>query len=226
MRPPRPGDVVYEFQGPLEEARVSRRLNRFAVLLDDGRVCHLHDPGRLPELIYPGARVIVRPTRGLRTSCSITAAWGGLDWVVTDSRIHSDVAALFLPEGARREVRVGGSRLDLQFDGTYVEVKGCTLVVNGKALFPDAPTERGRRHVEELARLRREGHGAVLMFLVMRPDAACLAPNWSTDPAFSRALRDAVTAGVEVQVRAFRFSQNQVIYVGDLPLCQDALERP
>ena len=219
MAAPRPGDVVYTFEGPLEEAVVESRPNRFLVRLADGRLCHLHDPGRLPELIYRGSRVLVRPTRGARTSCSVTAAWGGGGWVVTDSRIHGDVASRFLPEGARREVRVGSSRLDFAFDDTYVEVKGCTLVVGGVALFPDAPTERGARHVRELARLRAEGHGAVLFFLVMRDDARCLAPNAATDPAFASAFWEAVGAGVEVWVKAFSLRGADVIYVGDLPLC-------
>lgn len=219
----RPGEVAYTFEGPLREATVRARPNRFLVILDDGTRCHLHDPGRLRELIYPGNRVLVRPTRGLRTSCSVTAAWSNGRWVVVDSRVHNRVASLFLPQGARPEVRVGDSRLDFKYDDTYVEVKGCTLVVDGVALFPDAPTERGRRHAEELARLRGEGHGALMMFLIMRDDALCLSPNWSTDPAFSLQFASMVKAGVAVEAHKFRLEGNNLVYVGDVPLCEGAL---
>jgi sugar fermentation stimulation protein A len=215
--------VAYTFEGPLREARVRGRPNRFLVTLDDGTACHLHDPGRLRELIYPGNRVLVRPTRGLRTSCSVTAAWSNNRWVVVDSRIHNSVASLFLPLEATPEVRVGDSRLDFKYDDTYVEVKGCTLVIDGVALFPDAPTERGRRHAEELARLRGEGHGALMMFLIMRDDALCVSPNWSTDPAFSSRFVRMVKAGARVEAHKFRLEGNRLIYVGDVPLCDGAL---
>jgi len=100
---PAVGDVVYRFEGPLRLVEILDRPNRFLVRVVDGgqvRSCHLHDPGRLPELVRRGARAVVRPTRGVKTDCSITAieAPNGV-WVVADSRIHSDVASLFLGEG-------------------------------------------------------------------------------------------------------------------------------
>ena len=220
---PRPGEAVLEVPGPLQEAEVVRRPNRFAVELREGLICHLHDPGRLPELIYPGNRVLVRPTRGARTSCSVTAAWGGegAGWVLTDSRFHSDIAARFLPPEAEREVRVGGSRLDFRVDDVYVEVKGCTLAKGGVAMFPDAPTERGRRHVMELARLASEGHGAMIMVLVMRRDASCFSPNWETDPGFSEALLEALGRGVALRALRFSFDPPRLTYLGDIPLCPE-----
>lgn len=219
LRLPRPGEEVYRFQGPLSEARVASRPNRFTVYLEGGGACHLHDPGRLEELIYRGNRVLIRPTGGAKTSCSVTAAWSNGRWVVVDSRVHNVIASRLLPPCSQPEVRVGRSRLDFKYDDTYVEVKGCTLVVDGVALFPDAPTERGRRHVEELIRLREEGHGAGLLFLVMRDDATCLRPNELTDPGFAEALRRAVAAGVEVEALAFRLEGERIVFSGRLGLC-------
>lgn len=221
---PSPGDVVYVFQGPLTPVEILERPNRFVVrVVDRGRerLCHLHDPGRLPELVRRGARALVRPTRGAKTDCSITAieAPNGV-WVVADSRIHSDIAALFLP-GAEREVRVGGRRLDFKLGDEYIEVKGCTLVENGRALFPDAPTRRGAEHMGLLKALVEAGHKARVMVLVMRPDAECFAPNWRTDPRFSRAFAELVGAGASVDVLRFRFEEGRVIFDKRIELCSD-----
>ncbi|BCU69684.1 hypothetical protein KN1_09810 [Stygiolobus caldivivus] len=149
--------LVYTFP-PLKEEVVESRPNRFLVVTKSGRLCHLHDPGRLKELIYRGNKVLIRETQGKRkTSCQVTAAWSGKEWVLTDSSIHNEVARKFLPAGAKAEVKIGKSRVDFMFDNTFVEVKGCTLVKDGKALFPDAPTKRGKRHLEELIELKKEG---------------------------------------------------------------------
>jgi sugar fermentation stimulation protein A len=216
---------VYEFP-ELWEERVKERPNRFVVVTQSGRVCHVHDPGRLKELLFPGNRILVRRAVGKRkTDCQVTAAWGGSDWVVVDSSVHSAIARHFLPEDSSSEVEVGDSRLDFAFDDTYVEVKGCSLVRDGVALFPDAPTERGRKHVEELIRLKSEGHNALILILVMRPDAKCFSPNFETDPKFSDAFLRALKAGVEVEVKKFRLLGREVYYVGDVEICPWVMER-
>jgi sugar fermentation stimulation protein len=209
--------IVYRFQGELREASVIKRVNRFLVEVNLSGIqkpCHLHDPGRLRELIFQGNRVLVRSTKGRVTDCSVTAAWGNGRWVILDSRIHNQIASKFLPPNARREVTVEGSRLDFSYGNTFVEVKGCSLVVDGVALFPDAPTQRGRRHVELLGRLRERGMGARILVLVMRDDASCFSPNWGTDPGFSSAFRKAVKVGVEVEVMEFRLVGREVEYAG------------
>ncbi len=218
---PHPGEPVLIIPGPQTEATVAGRPNRFTVVLADGRPCHLHDPGRLPELIYPGARVMVRPTAGVRTSCSVTAAWSreASAWVLTDSRFHPAIARAFLPPSASAEVRVGMSRIDFRTDDVYVEVKGCTLTREGVALFPDSPTERGARHLRELRALAASGHGALLMVLVMRPDSRCFLPNVETDPAFANAFWEALRSGVLLRALKFRLDPPYLIYLGDVPLC-------
>ncbi|MGC9169331.1 MAG: DNA/RNA nuclease SfsA [Thermoproteus sp.] len=221
---PAVGDIVYRFEGPLRLVEILDRPNRFLVrVLDGGAVkhCHLHDPGRLPELVRRGARAVVRPTRGAKTDCSITAveAPNGV-WVVADSRIHSDVASLFLG-GAKREVKVGNHRLDFLLGDMYIEVKGCTLVVDGRALFPDAPTKRGAEHLKLLRSLMGAGYRAKVVVLVMRPDAECFMPNWATDPSFSREFAMFIKSGGAVEVHRFRYADSYVIYDGDIDLCSD-----
>ncbi|QGR19845.1 DNA/RNA nuclease SfsA [Stygiolobus azoricus] len=215
--------IVYTFPA-LKEEIVKERPNRFTVITVSGRKCHLHDPGRLKELIYPGNRILIREVKGNRkTDCQVTAAWSGKEWVVTDSSIHSEIARKFLPTDAESEVRVGESRLDFVFDDTFVEVKGCTLVKDGVALFPDAPTERGRRHIEELIKLKREGHNAVILILVMRSDATCFSPNFETDKKFSETFLRALKEGVKVEVKTFYFDDKSLVYKGDIPICRDLL---
>lgn len=85
-----------------------------------------------------------------------------------------------------------------------LEVKGCTLVENGMALFPDAPTVRGKKHVEELIRGKSEGFNAAVLFLIMRDDAMEFSPNWKMDPDFSRALLDAQEKDVNVIAHSFK----------------------
>ena len=96
----------------------------------------------------------------------------------------------------------GDSRFDFSFtkDGRqcFLEVKGVTLENEGVCTFPDAPTERGTRHLRGLTKLVREGYGAYVLFVIQMEDAICLSPNDTTDPAFGSALREAADAGVQI----------------------------
>jgi len=212
-----------------------RRPNRFLVevLTRRGvRRCHLRDPGRLKELLVPGATVVFieRDRTGRKTSCEVLLIWDGKVWTVVNSRLHLDLAEEVLlaglfneelgaPKKIRREVRFGRSRLDLLLDeSTLVEIKGCTLVREGVALFPDAPTERGRRHVLDLVEAVRNGYRAAVLFLIMRPDAEVLKPNWSTDPEFSRALAEAVGEGVIALAVKFRYCCREIRPAGRVPV--------
>ena len=130
-----------------------------------------------------------------------------------DSRVPNAVVAEALANGelpgingyekVHAEHRWGSSRFDFHLEGpegeTLVEVKGCTLVEdNGLALFPDAPTTRGARHVRELGEAVKEGLRAYVIIIVQRSDGRVFSPNDTTDPAFGKALRGASEAGVEV----------------------------
>jgi sugar fermentation stimulation protein A len=128
-------------------------------------------------------------------------------------------------EGARvlgREVVRGGSRFDFLLshrgETLLTEVKSATLVEGGKALFPDAPTLRGARHLRELTAWTRGGGRALVVFLVQRRDARALRPNERTDPAFAGALRDAKEAGVRIRVYRCAVTPRGCTLLGPIPL--------
>ncbi|HZT07442.1 MAG TPA: DNA/RNA nuclease SfsA [Chloroflexota bacterium] len=218
---------------PLTRATLRCRVSRFSVEVDlDGAptLAHLPNSGRLTELLVRGAQVWLAPQQpGVRKTAwdvALVEYGGGL--VSVDARIPNSIVEqaivggliLDLPPGftVRREVAVGHSRLDFAVDSPigrwYLEVKSVTLVEAERALFPDAPTVRGARHLDELSRLRLDGFGAMVVFVVQRPDATEFAPNAPADPAFARALSAANRVGVEV--RAYRCSVSlDAIALGD-----------
>ncbi len=220
---------------PLFGGSLVDRPNRFTlrVKTPEGiRKCHLRDPGRLRELMIPGLPVVFfdRSSVGRKTDCEVFMIWKGV-WTIVNSGLHSDLAeevltSLGLEGEVRREVKFGDSRVDFLVGDTLVEVKGCTLVRDGLALFPDAPTERGRRHVLNLIRAVKSGMRALILFLVMRPDAQMLSPNWDTDPNFSEALLKAVKSGVSVRAVKFRYDprEREVKAVGSLPVVVQRLK--
>jgi sugar fermentation stimulation protein A len=193
----------------------------------DGRklVVHCPNPGSMLGLAEPGLRVRCStsdsPSRSLRHGLEMVRVgrtWVGVHTGRANALVAAALAAAGVPELAgyaemRREAPVGGgSRLDFRLSGhsrdprpAFLEVKSVTLADAGAApagerlaRFPDAPTERGRRHLEVLVRLRRDGARAVLLFLVQRADCRAVAPADEIDPAYGQALRAALRAGVEV----------------------------
>jgi sugar fermentation stimulation protein A len=219
-----------EFPDSLIPGRFVDRPNRFLTIVDcEGREirAHLPNTGRLREILVPGARVYLAPARkaNRKTLYSLMLAEIECGLVCLDSNVPTIVAAEFIADGrfapmagfeaARREVTVMGSRYDLVLSrvGTpdlIVEVKGVTLIRNGRALFPDAPTERGRRHIEGLAKAREKGFRAAVVFMVMRSDADSFLPNRESDPRFSRALGEARAMGVEVYALSCRVTRQGV----------------
>ena len=99
-------------------------------------------------------------------------------------------------------------------------MKGCTLAVDGVALFPDAPTKRGRKHLETLMEMKASGNRAALMILIFRHEARCFSPNEETDPRFTETFRSAMEAGVEVHPVVFRYDGVNVSYLGTVPVCE------
>ena len=116
----------------------------------------------------------------------------------------------------------GESRLDLLLSGgrglCYVEAKSVTLVEDGVGLFPDAPTERGRRHVETLAQAVREGHRGAVVFVIQREDASSFAPNDTADPDFGRALRKALAQGIEAYAYRCTVTKEEVRLSSAVPV--------
>ncbi len=193
-----------------------KRLNRFVGLAEvRGSIVrvHIHDPGRLKELLVKGAPVLVRPhLQPRKTDYYLFAVKHGEIWVLVDSALHSRIVEEAIHLGlidelegysiSKTEATVGRSRIDFLLEAQskpplLLEVKGCTLVIDGVALFPDAPTERGRRHLLELAKAVKHGFNAVVLFLITREDARVFRPYAEMDPKFSEALKYACSQGVQ-----------------------------
>ncbi|MBM3472030.1 MAG: DNA/RNA nuclease SfsA [Armatimonadetes bacterium] len=214
---------------PLEEGTLVRRLNRFAAQVRVGRGTwrvHVPNTGRLGELLVEGARVYIHPVADARraTRGDLLLVRHGRALVSVDSRAPAAIAAeAFLSQTVPplrgvtevvREVSFGRGRIDLcvraESEEWLVEVKGCTLVRGGVAIFPDAPTERGRRHVEELAAFAAQGGRAMVLFVIQRSDAHRFRANHETDPRFAGALADAAAAGVVIRAHTCRVTQRRV----------------
>lgn len=176
--------------------------------------CHVPNPGRMTELMIPGAEGLAAAAAAphRKTDYDLIALRTAGIWVYIDNRLGNRVLRWRLAHGGlpewkdydqvQPEVRFGDSRIDFQLtrglEKGLLEMKSCTLVVDGEARFPDAPTGRGRRHLEELRAARAEGYRTGVLFLIQRRDARWFRPHDELDPAFGAALRQAVAEGVEV----------------------------
>lgn len=197
------------------------RENRFRVRVEvDGHPlpAHLPNSGRLTELLTPGrpCHLVPHPEPRRRTPLDLLLVEYAGVLVSVDARLPGPLFAEVVEAGRippfsgftrlEREVRCGESRLDFRLDGPqgplWVETKSVTLVEGGVALFPDAPTLRGQRHLRQLTVQAAKGERAAVVFVVQRPDAEVFAPHVQADPAFAAALAEAARAGVEVH--AFR----------------------
>lgn len=191
------------------------RPNRFSLWVRvNGRreLAHLPNPGRLLKVLSPGRRILLRPARGPHRKTRYTAVGADLAGMLVslDSTLPNRFFPQALSQGlipplagwalGRREPRLGTGRVDFLLrrgeEELWVEVKSVTWVEHGVALFPDAPTARGRRHLEELAQAAAKGARAVVAFVVQRPDACAFGPS-PVDPRFASAFRRALAMGVD-----------------------------
>lgn len=190
------------------------RPNRFIAHIEiDGKteICHVKNTGRCRELLPVGANVWCEksqnPTR--KTGFDLIAVEKGRRLINMDSQAPNAAVKEWLANGGlghienlKPESCHGNSRFDFSFTkgGTpcFLEVKGVTLETDGVCAFPDAPTERGTRHLRELAALSQAGFGAYVLFVVQMADVQYLLPNDTTDPDFGKALREAKQAGVQI----------------------------
>ena len=200
--------------GYVADAVFLQRPNRFiaqVLLHGQEETVHVKNTGRCKELLVPGAKVYLEkgqnPAR--KTGWDLIAVEKGDRLINMDSQLPNKVAEEWLAQGGLgqfsqllREQTWGASRLDFCLKDArrtkYVEVKGVTLEEGGKVYFPDAPTARGTKHLEELTRIRQEGMEAAVLFVVQMNGVSSFSPNGATDPAFGKALRQAAAAGVEV----------------------------
>ncbi|MBP7867439.1 MAG: DNA/RNA nuclease SfsA [Acidobacteria bacterium] len=216
------------FPAPLEPARFVRRENRFLVTVERGGSAfsaHLHDPGRLREILAPGVELYLRadPAPGRKTAHTVVLARHagvlvGINSALPNALVEACLRAGRLHEfrdynlGAREKRLPGGGRVDFHLltagIDIYLEVKGASLVRDGVAFFPDAPTTRGTRQLGDLMAIAGKGVCGTVFFLVQREDASGLRPNDETDPAFAAALRLAFRKGLEILAYTSRPSRD------------------
>ena len=212
---------IFEIPNLMKGTFISRPNRFIGEILYRGKIetAHIHDPGRLKELLIKGAEVLFTYSQG-KLKYYIKAVKKEEEWVLIDSALHSKLAMKifnFLPEFAnvkeiRKEVPIGKSRIDFTLDNVPLEVKGCSLVIDGLALFPDAPTERGTRHVEEIIK-----HKGIILILILRK-AREFAPNRETDPKFAEKLGEARKEGIKIIPVQLSFDGKTIYYNGKIPL--------
>ncbi|WP_405304406.1 DNA/RNA nuclease SfsA [Methanobrevibacter sp.] len=206
-----------------------KRPNRFIAEVEvDGNVeiAHVPNTGRCKELLVEGATVWLKPSdnpnRKTKYSLHFVENKNVLvslfsqeaNSIVYDAIVDGKIEELSGYSYHKREKTVDNSRIDIYLaneeddccgmnflvDPCYIEVKGVTLIVDGEARFPDAPTERGTKHLKELIKLKKEGNRCVVFFLIQHPAGNFFRPNWDNDPEFSKTLNEAYLQGVEILV--------------------------
>lgn len=225
----------------LVRGRFVTRENRFRVRVRiDETEClaYLANPGRLQELLLPGRTVWLTPAESplRKTDYNLTLIQHPDALVSLDSHLPNRLIAAALRAGkvpglesfrrVQNEVRLGESRLDFlltnaEGERRWVEAKSVTLVDEGVAQFPDAPTKRGRRHLRELIEAVEQGSRASVFFVVQRVDALAFSPRDQTDPEFGDLLRRAAAVGVEIRAFRCEVSVERLCLDGEIPLSLD-----
>jgi len=227
-----------QFSTRLEEATLIRRYKRFLadIVCDDGRELTIHCPnsGSMRSCSDPGSRICYstsdNPKRKYPQTLEMVQVNGS--WVGVNTSLTNRVVAAALKDGIiaefqsfddlRQEVKTSdGTRLDLLLTTAekkiYIEIKNCSLAENGVALFPDAVTSRGTKHLKELIHLVEQGHTGVIFYLVQRLDANRFEPAAEIDPLYARTLVEAHDRGVMVLVYQAEVSPRAIDITGSLP---------
>lgn len=190
------------------------RPNRFIANVDINgvtEVVHVKNTGRCKELLLEGANVILEDCLGTqrKTRYDLIAVYKeGFGLINIDSQAPNKVAFEWLQKQGfdlvKSEYVYGDSRIDfyMEKDGIkyLMEIKGCTLEIDGNGYFPDAPTERGTKHLRELIKAKSEGYKAIIGFVIQMDGIDQVYPNAKTDPEFKKAYDEAINAGVEVKM--------------------------
>lgn len=211
----------------VQKAAFLDRPNRFVAHAElNGQivVCHVKNTGRCRELLIPGATIYLQPAENpaRKTPYDLIAVEKGTRLINMDAQAPNKVFQEWAEQGCfqpgltllRPETTWGNSRFDFYWEAGdhrgFVEVKGVTLEEEGMVRFPDAPTERGVKHLEELARCRAEGLEAAVCFVIQMADVDCFEPNDRTHPDFGTALRAAACAGVTVMAYDCRVAPDRL----------------
>lgn len=228
-----------KFEQKLVHGWLIKRYKRFLadIKLDNGHVvvAHCTNTGAMKSCLEEGAEVFLSPVNDRKRKTQFT--WEmikiGSDWVgintanpnklVFEAVSQNQIKGLEGYTEVRREVKWGDSRFDImaksEKETCYIEVKNVTLKDGDFALFPDAVTSRGRKHLESLMKLKNEGMRAVMVYVVQRSDVSRFSTADAIDPEYSLMLRNAVEQGVEVFVLQTKVNQVEITIKKHLPLC-------
>lgn len=225
--------LIYEIE-ELTAGVFVERLNRFTVKLkiDNGDVilAHLHDSGRLGELLIPGNTINVRRAKSIGTRktewdvISVLSHHG--EEVLINSSIHRKITDeifnnfKYSPFGKidfiKAEKKIGNSRLDYYIEKNgekiWIETKGVSLLSDGIAMFPDAPSIRATRHLKELMKIKRIGDRAAVVLIIL-VESSKFVPNKETDPIFYKTFYEALNSGVEVYPLQFKIEKNRIYFI-------------
>jgi sugar fermentation stimulation protein A len=232
-----------DFNTELIHGRLVKRYKRFLadVVLDDGTevTAHCTNSGSMKSCLEEGAEVWLSPvddpkrkTRFTWEMIRISGDWVGINTFHPNALAYEWIGRGVIPglegmTGLRREVKWEDSRFDLygeesgndgQRRACYIEVKNVTLKEGKRALFPDAVTDRGRKHLNTLIRVKRSGMRAVMLYVVQRIDVEIFAPAREIDPAYAGTLDEAVRRGVEIIVAQARVSPESITFHRTLPV--------
>ncbi|WP_138159252.1 DNA/RNA nuclease SfsA [Peptoniphilus catoniae] len=217
------------------EGKLINRENRFIATVDiNGNLVRVHVPntGRCKEIFIPGARVILEKSNNpkRKTPYSLVSTYKGdllinidsqapnkiVKEALTGKKLFSDISYL------KPEYSYGDSRFDFYFERSdkkcFMEVKGVTLEKDSIAMFPDAPTLRGKKHIEGLIEASSKGYVAYILFLIQMETISSFIPNLKMDPSFSNALKFAKESGVNILCYDSLVSKDEVVFNKSVPL--------
>ena len=220
----------------IEQAVFQNRPNRFIAQVElqgQTETVHVKNTGRCKELLIPGVPVILErssnPAR--KTKYDLICVNKSGRWINMDSQVPNKAAAEWIRNGGlfpekvtvRTEKTYGNSRFDIYVESeqrkAFIEVKGVTLEDNNIARFPDAPTQRGVKHVEELIHCMEDGYEAYLLFVIQMKGIIRFEPNWNTHPAFGEALQRAQKAGVRLIARDCLVTEDTIEIQDPVEIC-------
>ena len=228
-----------KIEGPLINAVFIERPNRFITIIEIGgekHKRHLPDPGRLKELLIPGASLLVRPApENKERSTAFTTIMVNLkgQWISLVSTLPNQFVKYSFQKNripifqkyklVRPEVTIRNHRFDFLLSNKsgknfFLEVKSVTFVEDGIAKFPDAVTTRGMNHAKTLTDLVKEGEFAGILFVCQRPDATLFEPMWDRDPMVSNVLFNAYKMGVKVWCITLNVSQTEISFNKEIPV--------
>lgn len=228
--------VVMKYQ-QIVQGIFLKRVNRFIahVLINQvEHVVHVKNTGRCRELLIPGAVVILEPSQKpeRKTAFSLIAVYKGETLINMDSQVPNyvvveglkagKISEIRMAQNIKKEVTYGNSRFDIYFEAgekkNFIEVKGVTLEEDGTAMFPDAPTLRGTKHVYEMIHAVAAGYGGYIFLLIQMKGVHCFRPNIKMDPDFAQALTLADAKGVTVLAYDAQVREDEIILGNKIPI--------